>query len=200
MTLDVVDRLRPVVLQQPRKRAVREKLPAGLAARAVVALVLGVDDSLHRRIAYRAGLAVPSVHGHSLPKGGHGLGKTRSHLAPQDVGPAVQRGARCLVQARDLLGRQRPRQLQGRQPGGVQDLVGIGVADAAEEVRVGEGALERVILAVERRGEFLARNVERLDAAGIERLQRRLSAHHHERCALLRPGLGEEERAPREME
>ena len=35
--LEVVDRLRPVVLQQPRQRAVGQQLAAGLAARAVVA-------------------------------------------------------------------------------------------------------------------------------------------------------------------
>src|SRR5512134_1696961 len=52
---DVVDRLGPVVLEQARERPVREQLPPGLAARAVVARVLGVDDPLDRRPADRAG-------------------------------------------------------------------------------------------------------------------------------------------------
>jgi hypothetical protein len=33
----------------------------------------------------------------------------------------------------------------GRELGGVQDLVGVGVADAADEARIGEGALEGAV-------------------------------------------------------
>ena len=39
----------------------------------------------------------------------------------------------------------------------MQDLVGIGVADAAEEARIGERALQRVVLGDEARGEGVAR-------------------------------------------
>src|SRR5258708_25542772 len=48
-------------LEQARERAVGEDLAAGLAARAVVGLVLGVHDALHRRAAHRAGFAKSSV-------------------------------------------------------------------------------------------------------------------------------------------
>src|SRR5258708_21126791 len=65
----VVDRLRPVAVQQPRKRPVGEELAAGLAAGAVVRLILGIDDALHRRAADRAGLAGAPVHGHAFAKG-----------------------------------------------------------------------------------------------------------------------------------
>src|SRR5207248_5900397 len=41
--LPLVERLRPVGMEQPRERAVGEHPAAGLAARAVVGLVLGVD-------------------------------------------------------------------------------------------------------------------------------------------------------------
>ena len=47
---------------------------------------------------------------------------------------------------------------------------------------------------------LLERGVERLDAAGIERAQRRLAAHQLQRRALLRARLGEEQRAVLEDE
>src|SRR5262245_51952178 len=45
--LQFLDALRPVVLQQARQRPIGEQPSPGLTARAVVALVLGVDDALH---------------------------------------------------------------------------------------------------------------------------------------------------------
>ena len=44
--------------EQGRQRAVSQRAAAGLAARAVVGLVVGVHDALHRRAAHRARLAV----------------------------------------------------------------------------------------------------------------------------------------------
>ena len=82
----------------------------------------------------------------------------------------------------------------------MQDLVRIGVADAAEQVRVGQRALDRVVLAGERIVELLERCLERLDAAGIERGKRRLTAHHLHRRALLRAGFREQQGAAREFE
>jgi hypothetical protein len=73
--LELLDRLRPIGVEQPRERAIGEELAAGLAARAVVALVLGVDDVLHLRATRRAGLAELAVDGHLGPKGGHLLGE-----------------------------------------------------------------------------------------------------------------------------
>src|SRR5882762_11993280 len=68
--LELVDRARPARLEQAREGAVGEDLAAGLAARTVVGLVLGVHDALHRRAAHRAGFAKSSVHRHALAKGG----------------------------------------------------------------------------------------------------------------------------------
>src|SRR5256885_17132189 len=47
-TSKIINRLRPVPMQQSRERPVGEQLAAGLAARAVVRLVLCVDDALDR--------------------------------------------------------------------------------------------------------------------------------------------------------
>ena len=69
--------LRPVAVEQARQRAIGEQLAAGLAGRAVVGLVLGVADALHRRAADRARLAVLAVHRHLRAERGHLLGERR---------------------------------------------------------------------------------------------------------------------------
>src|SRR5262249_3485888 len=55
--LELLERLRPVRLEELREGAVREELALGLALRAVVRLVVAADDSLHGRAAVGAGLA-----------------------------------------------------------------------------------------------------------------------------------------------
>ena len=82
----------------------------------------------------------------------------------------------------------------------MEDLVGIGVADAAERVRIGERALERMALARERFGELRERDLQWLEAAAIVRAQRFLAAHDVDRGAPLRARLGEHERAVVEVE
>ena len=62
---------------------------------------------------------------------------------------------------------------------GVQNLVGVRVADAAEDVRIGERALQRVVLARQALGELRQRRAEHLEPARIERGQS---------AAPLRPG------------
>src|SRR5690606_4631578 len=64
LALELVEGLGPALLQQARERAIGQELAAGLAAGAVVGLVLRVDDALHGRTADRAGLLVLAVHGH----------------------------------------------------------------------------------------------------------------------------------------
>ena len=53
----------------------------------------------------------------------------------------------------------------------MEDLVGVGVADAAEEMRIGQGALERVVLATEDGIELLESRREQLEPARVLRLQ-----------------------------
>ena len=77
------------------------------------------------------------------------------------------------VKARDFCVAQATRQLHGRQPRGVQDFIRVGVADAAENVRVGQGALERVVLAREPLGERRQCRVEHFEPTGIERAELR---------------------------
>src|SRR5439155_16455682 len=148
---------RPVVLQKPGERAVRQQHAARLAARAVVGLVLGVDDALHGRAAVGTRLAVAPMDGHPLAEGGHLFGEAVAGLRAQAFGPLVERRPRRRVEARDLVVAELARQLDGREAGPVEDLVGVGVADAGEQAGIGERALQGVILA--RQGGAEARQV-----------------------------------------
>src|SRR5271157_1836660 len=76
----LLERARPVAFEKARERAVGEELPAGLAVRAVVGLVFGVHDALHRGAAHRARLAVSPMHCHPFAKRGDVLGKPLARL------------------------------------------------------------------------------------------------------------------------
>ena len=60
-----------------------------------------------------------------------------------------EHGAARVVEPRDLVVVELVVQTDRREAGAVQDLVRVGVADAAQEPRIGERALERVALAEE---------------------------------------------------
>src|SRR5688572_25147298 len=98
----LLGRARPVVLEQPRERTIGEQPALVLATRAVVGLVLRVDDLLHGRAAARAGLAVAAVHCHPLAERGHLLREAVAHLSPEAVRPLDERRARGLVERREL--------------------------------------------------------------------------------------------------
>src|SRR5579863_3783219 len=66
--LQFLERARPIVPEEPRKRPVGEQSAASLAGRAVVRLVRRVADTLDGGLADRAGLAVPYVSGHARPE------------------------------------------------------------------------------------------------------------------------------------
>ena len=59
--LEFFQSARPVLLEQARKRAVRQELAARLADGAVIGLVIGVADALHLGAAARARLAVAAL-------------------------------------------------------------------------------------------------------------------------------------------
>ena len=122
------------------------------------------------------GWPIAAVHRHLGAEGGDLLGEAVA--APRARRRSVhsrERRARRREQPRDLVAsssllRQRDR----REPRAVQDLVGVGVADAAEEARIGERALERVVLAAQRaRANAASVGRQHLEAAGVERGQRR---------------------------
>src|SRR5262245_25010229 len=145
--LPLFERARPIGAEKARERAIGQQSSAGLAAGAVVGLVLGIHDALHRRSTHGTGLLVTAVHRHLGAKGGHALGKIRPALRAQTLGPLHEHGARSLTKTGDLLIRQLAREDERRQTRAMQDLVRIGVADSRKEAGIGERTLERVALA-----------------------------------------------------
>src|SRR5262249_4570188 len=123
--LDVVDRARVGVVQDARQRAIGEASAFGLADGAVVGLVVGVADALHRLAAHRTRLAVAAVHREARSERGD-VARPREaagELRAQPVEPRGQRRAGRTVEAADLLVVELARLLDGRQPRRVQDLV-----------------------------------------------------------------------------
>ena len=198
--LELLERARPVAVQEPRQRAIGEQSAAGLAGRAVVRLVLGIDDALHGRAAAGAGLTVAAVHRHAVAKRRHLLGETRARLGTEALDPLPEHRAGGGEERGRLAGGEIAGALEGRQLRPVQDLVGVGVADAGENVRVGERALERVALGGERGVELPRRRLERFQPARIVGGEGVGVGDRMERGALLGSRLGEHQAAPREVE
>src|SRR5207244_3097041 len=74
-----------------------------------------------------------------------------------------------------------------------------GVADPAEQRRIGECPLHGVILTPQHGGKRLRRRIEHLESAAVELGERALAPNQVERRALLRASLGEDERAVRKV-
>src|SRR5512144_924647 len=89
-SLQLVDVARPARLEQARERAIGEHLSAGLTARAVIGLVLRVDDPLHRSAADRARLTEAAMDCHLRTERGHFLGEFAARLRAQPLGPLDQ--------------------------------------------------------------------------------------------------------------
>ena len=70
----------------------------------------------------------------------------------------------------------------------MQNLVGLGVADSAEQPRIGERTFDRVALRSDARRELVEARVEHLESAPIELGEGRLAANHVQRCAATRHG------------
>src|SRR5215472_4592813 len=146
ISLGLVYRPRPARLEQPRQSSVGEDHPAGLAAGAVIGLVLGIHDALHWRPADRAWSAEATMHRHLRSECGHFLWKITTRVRAQSFGPLGEHYARGLVESLDLRGRQFSSHGDWRESRTTEDLVGVGVADPTEESRVGKRTLERVVL------------------------------------------------------
>ena len=83
-------------------------------------------------------MPVLPVHGHLRPERGHFLGEGAVRLVSQQLRPLDQHVPRRGVETRDLLVAQARGELRWRETRPMQDLVGIRVADPAEEPRIRE--------------------------------------------------------------
>ena len=82
----------------------------------------------------------------------------------------------------------------------MQDLVRVGVADSAQQLRVGQGPLEGVVLTRERLAKLRQGGAIELKAAGVVLGECILTAQEVEHGALLAARLGEEKAAGWEVE
>ena len=98
----------------------------------------------------------------------------------------LQRRASRGVELLDLLWGHLLRQLHGRESSLPQDLVGIGVTDTAEHLRIGESTLQRVIRGLQHGGKLMEVGVEYLQTSRIQGPRLVLSGDHIERRTLFR--------------
>ena len=82
----------------------------------------------------------------------------------------------------------------------MQDLVGICIADPAEDMGIGQSAFQRVVADGQAARELIESCGHHVHAAGIERGQSSLALRHVQRGALLRSCLGQREAAVVEQE
>ena len=105
----------------------------------------------------------------------------------------------CGVEASDLVRIEIGAHLCRREPGRPEDLVGEGATDSGEQAGIGERPLERMALPGEALSELFDAEVGDLGAAGIEICQA-VVVDEMNRGLSLRSGLGEKQRAIREVE
>ena len=189
---EFVEGARPVFAKEAGEGAVGEEFASGLASRTIVGFVAGVADALDFCAAARAGLFVTAVDGHSFAEGCDSFGEFAGGLRAQAINPAREAGADGFEEALDLCDRELLREGKRREFGFPKDFVGVGVADAAEDVGVGEGAFESVIGGEKCGGELLGSGAEDFKAARIEGSKAVFPEDDVQRCAFLRAGFGPE--------
>src|SRR5207253_361155 len=124
--------------------------------------------ALRRPATDRAGLAEAAAHAHLRPERGDFFWKRITGLVAQALRPFAEHFAHGCVKALDVAGRDPLRMRDRRKPRAMQDLVRICIADAAEQARVGERALERVILTHKALAEFFEGAGIDVDPAHVE--------------------------------
>ena len=117
------------------------------------------------------------MHRHAFAKRGYFLGKVIAGVAAQPVGPFPQHFPRSLEQPADVGVPHPLRECHWRQPGAVQNLVRVRIADAAEEPGIGQRPLQRMVLPLEGFPEVWFFGFEHLQPARIVSEQGRLAAH-----------------------
>ena len=173
----------PVGFEQAGETAIGEKLAASLAGGAVVRLIVGKLDALDGAAATGTGLVEAAVHGHFGAECGDFLGKSGGSFRAKAGDPGIQGLLEGVVELRPVGVCEAAGELHGGEPGGVENLVGVGVAAAGEDARVGEGALEGAIFPGEGQAEGFEAAVEDFQAAGVDFSQGGFRPEEEEGCA-----------------
>src|SRR5260370_20307320 len=198
--LQFLERARPVFAQQARQSAIGQQLSAGLAARAIVRLIVGIADALDLRAAAQAWLLVSAVHGHAFAKRCYFLGEFALCILAKPFDPPNQRQPDRLEEAANLLGGELLRELDRRKSRLKENLVGVGVADAAEQSRIGARALQCVVGGRQRLAELMEIGVEHFQSARSQRIQPCIAGYDIQRRASFRSRFRQQQTAVREIE
>ena len=140
------------------------------------------------------------MHGHAFAEGGDSFGELVGGFFAELGDPVFEGVARGVIEADDFVVGDSAGEEQRAEASAVEDFVGVGVADTAEEVRVREGTLQSVILFAECFGEGFEGAIEGFDAVALERVEGCLGISEVEGGAALGSGFGEEESAVGEIE
>ena len=190
----------PVGTQETGEAAVGKDLAVGLALGAVVGFVVRIADALDGRAAGGAGLIETPVDGHVGAEGGDFFGEGFGGFCFEAGYPEIERVAGGGVEALPLVGSQLVGLEDGREVGGVEDLVGVGVADAGEDAGVGEGSLEGAVFCGEGGAEVFEGCGEDVEAAWIDFVGDGFVGKEMEGSSAFGAGFGEEEGARGEVE
>src|SRR5258708_34726877 len=193
--IEFLERARPVRSQEPGQTAIGKNFSASLASSTIIRFVVGVANPLNLFSTSGAGLAIASVNGHVLAKRSDVFGKATFCLSAQAVYPEPNCVARGSEQPFPLARAQLVRERDRRQLRGMQDLVRIGVADAADDAWIGKGHLERTILCSKggaKRAEIARENI---DSSGVNGTQTFLARKDVQRRTVRGAGFGKYERS-----
>jgi hypothetical protein len=190
----------PVGSEEAGEGVVGEDLAAGLADGAVVGFVVCEADALDGGRAAGAREVEAAVDGHFGAEGGDFLGEADGGFGVEAGYPCFQSGAGGGVEAVELGESKLAGLGDGGELGGVEDLVGVGVADAGEDAGVGEGAFEGAVFGDESGGEGVEGEGEDVEAAGVQCGEGFFALDEVERGAALGAGFGEGEGAVGEVE
>lgn len=93
------------------------------------------------------------MHGHAFPEGGDFFREGAAGFLAQPIGPCSECAAHGVEQLCHFFIQEFSGHSDRRQACAVQNFVGIGVSNAAEDMRVGQGALQSVVFRFQFRGE-----------------------------------------------
>ena len=117
---------------------------------AIVGFVVGITNSLDLLAAARTGLIVAAMDSHLGTKRGDFLGEASFRLGSQAIHPDAESGLSRSKEAIPLIGLELVGEGDWGELSRVENLVGVGVADAAYEPWIGKGALEGPVFKGER--------------------------------------------------
>ena len=190
----------PIGFEQAGQAAVGEDFAAGLADWAVVGFVVCVADALDWRAASGARLTEAAMDGHFRAECSYFFWESVLGFGVEAIDPELERLPGRFEEPLPFRLAQFACQRDRRELGGIQDFVRVGVADAAEDARIGEGSLEGAVFL----GESLAKHFqiagEDFDAAGVHGFERGFSGYDMQRGAPLGACFRKYKRAVGEVE